>query len=98
MTKKKLAELNKPESKAQIIARLMTQRDLKRADVSISEALEFRREQYGLNAAEFAFVLGLERSHYNEIVNGRREIPKKAMRRAFAIGVPATVLLQGEEE
>lgn len=97
MTKKQLAKLNKPEPKEKIIARLLVERNGKPADVTISEALEFRRGAYGLSAAEFAFVLGIERSHYNEVINGRRSLPKAAMRHAYAIGVPAALLLQPEE-
>jgi hypothetical protein len=99
MTSKKklsLKALNKPEPKERIIARLLVERNGKPADVSMSAALEFRRDAYGLSAAEFAFVLGIERSHYNEVINGRRSLPKLAMRRAFAIGVPAALLLQPE--
>lgn len=89
-----LKELNTPEPKERVMGRLLIECCGKPADVTISSALEFRREQYGLSEREFAYVLGLQPSHYNEIVNGRRDITKKAMRRAFAIGVPAEVLLQ----
>lgn len=64
------------------------------AAVSVAEALEFRRDQYELTKREFAGVLGLRASHYSEVVNGRRRLPIDATRRAFAIGVPAHVLLQ----
>lgn len=96
MTKKQLAKLNRPEPKEHIIARLLKERNGKPADVTITEALEFRRDAYGLSAAEFAFVLGIERSHYNEIIRGKRSIPKTVLRRAFAVGVPAALLLQPE--
>jgi DNA-binding transcriptional regulator YiaG len=89
-----LKALNTPEPKEHVIARLLVESRGKSAEVSVGAALEFRREAYGLSADEFAFILGIQRSHYNELVNGRREISKKAMRRAFAIGVPAAVLLQ----
>ncbi len=89
-----LKVLNTPEPVEQIIARLLVQGRGKPEKLSVGSALEFRREAYGLSADEFAFVLGLQRSHYNEIVNGRRDMSKAAMRRAFAVGVPAAVLLQ----
>lgn len=83
------------ESKAARIKRLHKEatRRLKGLP-SIASALEFRRECYDLTAAEFSKIIGIRPSHYSEIVNGKREIPKKAMKRAFAIGVPASVILQ----
>lgn len=38
--------------------------------------------------------LGLQRSHYNEIVNGKRTLPYRAACKAYELGVPASVLLQ----
>lgn len=66
--------------------------------VSIADALEFRRDQYGLKASEFAAILGLTPPKYSEIVNGRRNMPLNARIRAFAVGVPADVLLQPGSE
>lgn len=95
MTKRAtLKALNTPEPKERVMGRLLIACCGKSADISISSALEFRREQYGLSEREFAYILGLQASHYNEIVHGHRELTKKAMRRAFAIGVPAEILLQ----
>ena len=83
------------ESKANRILRLISEAEKGKAtDVTIPNALEFRRDQYGLNQTEFAAVLGLNGSHYSEIVRGKRSLPIEATRRAFAIGVPADVLLQ----
>lgn len=64
------------------------------ADVRVADALEFRRDQYGLTQREFAAILGLQSSHYSEIINGKRRLTLGATKRAFAIGVPANVLLQ----
>jgi antitoxin component HigA of HigAB toxin-antitoxin module len=61
--------------------------------VSIPDALEFRRDQYGYTKAKMADELGLCRSHYTEIIQGKRKLPYSAARKAFAIGVPAVVLL-----
>ena len=60
---------------------------------SIASALEFRREAYGWTATKMAKKLGLQKSHYSEIVHGKRGLPFKAACRAFHIGVPANVLL-----
>jgi DNA-binding transcriptional regulator YiaG len=89
-----LKKLNTPEPRDMLIARLLTEARGNTSEVAIGAALEFRREQYNLTQDEFAFILGVRPSHYSEVVRGRREITKKMMRRAFAIGVPAAVLLQ----
>ena len=92
-----LAELNKREPKPAMILRLLTEAQAgKVVDVSVADALEFRREQYGLTKSEFAAILGLQNGHYSEIVKGKRRLPLAATKRAFAIGVPAEVLLQPE--
>ena len=80
-----------------MILRLLSEASTgKSCDVSVPESLEFRRDQYGLTRSEFAALLGLGLSHYGEILSGKRGIGKTAMRRAYAIGVPADVLLQPE--
>lgn len=60
---------------------------------TIAGALEFRRENYGWTQAVMAKKLGIEPSHYSEIVNGKRKLPYIAACRAFRIGIPAKVLL-----
>lgn len=83
------------EPKPAMILRLLTEAQVgKTADVRIADALEFRRDQYGLTQREFAAILGLQNSHYSEIINGKRRLTLGATKRAFAIGVPANVLLQ----
>lgn len=88
-----LVALNKREPKPILIARLMTEACGKQCDVSLADALEFRRDQYGLSAKDFAFILGLSQSHYSEVIHGIRDLPIKSTKRAFAIGVPVDVLL-----
>jgi antitoxin component HigA of HigAB toxin-antitoxin module len=90
-----LEELNKREPKPILILRLMAEAQTTRPDLpSVADAVEFRRDQYGLTRREFAAVLGLSPGHYREIINGKRRLPIGATKRAFAIGVPAEVLLQ----
>jgi antitoxin component HigA of HigAB toxin-antitoxin module len=91
--------LNVAEPRPAMILRLLTEAQAgKSSDVSLADALEFRRDQYGLKAAEFAAILGLTPPKYSEIVNGARNMPLNARIRAFAIGVPAEVLLQPGSE
>ena len=59
---------------------------------TIQEALEFRRCQYGITAERWAKNLGMQKSHYSEFVSGKRELPKRAMAKAFAFGVPVKLL------
>lgn len=61
---------------------------------SIIGAVEFRREQFGLNDSEMAQVLGMAKTHYSDFKAGRRNLPIPAMVRAFALGVPAECLFQ----
>lgn len=90
-----LAELNKREPKPAMVLRLLNEAQIgKPVDVSVADALEFRRDQYGLTQREFAAILGMYPGHYSEVVNGKRNLPLEATKRAFAIGVPAEVLLQ----
>ena len=83
------------EPKPARILRLLTEAQAMRPhETTLAVALEFRREAYELSKSEFAAILGLSLAHYGEILNGHRDIPKGAMRRAYAIGVPAGALLQ----
>lgn len=52
------------------------------------DAIEFRRESYGFNRREFSELLGIRPSHYSEFTSNKRTLPKKAIRRAIAMGVP----------
>lgn len=61
---------------------------------SVRDAVEFRREQYGLNQIEWSKILGMSQSHYSEFASGTRALPKKAMARAYEFGVPADCLFQ----
>lgn len=83
------------EPKPARILRLLAEAQTLRAhETTLADALEFRRDAYELSRAEFAAILGLTLARYGEILNGRRDMPKGAMRRAYAIGVPAGALLQ----
>lgn len=93
LTPAELAALNTPEPKLVLLARLMTEAIGKPRNVTVADALEFRRDAYGLTQAEFAALLLLGQSHYSEVIHGKRDLPIKATRRAYAIGVPASVLL-----
>lgn len=86
---------NGQEPKPAMILRLLSeaQAGVKSA-VTLVEALEFRREQYGLSRREFAAVLGFTPARYSDICSGRRRLPLDATKRAYAIGVPANALLQ----
>ena len=61
---------------------------------SIIDAVEFRRDQYGLTARDWAFILGISQGHYSEFAHGKRDLPKKSMAKAFEYGVPAAALFQ----
>lgn len=60
---------------------------------TIPSALAFRQEAYGWNQAKMARALGMQTSHYSEVLSGKRRLPHLAACRAFKLGVPAKVLL-----
>jgi antitoxin component HigA of HigAB toxin-antitoxin module len=91
-----LADLNKPEPLRELLPRLYAEANGKPCDVSVPDALEFRREAYGLTQEQWAGVLLIGQSHYSEVINGRRALPKAAIKRAYALGVPADVLLASQ--
>lgn len=62
-------------------------------NITVGMLLEFCRTVYGLNRTEFAGVLGMQASHYSEVINGSRYLAPAATRKAFAIGIPAEFLL-----
>lgn len=57
------------------------------------DAVEFRREQYGWSRNKMAAMLDLSLPHYSEFVHGKRNLPINSVRKAYAIGIPAKVLL-----
>lgn len=65
---------------------------------SIREALRFRQDQYGWSQKKMAAALGIQASHYSEILSGKRNLSLKAVKRAYAIGVPASVLLRQRKQ
>ncbi len=58
------------------------------------EAIRFRIEQYGWPDYRFAEAIGMQRSHFSEMMKGKRRMPLNAIRKAVELGVPAKVLLQ----
>lgn len=76
------------------MTRLMAEATAEYTGPSVVDALEFRRDQYGLTKADFALLIGMHKSHYSEFVAGKRSLPKNAMCRAARIGVPMSILLQ----
>ena len=91
--------LNSAEPRPAMILRLLSEAQVGKAcEVSIVDALDFRRDQYGLTRAEFAAILGMTPAHFSEVMAGKRNLPLNARIRAFAIGVPAEVLLQPGSE
>ena len=98
MNNKELQRLNEPESKTDIICRLIKEVDKGvPCEVSAGEALEFRREAYGLSVKDFCYVLSIGKTHYSEIINGKRRPPINLVRNANCIGVPLNSLLYGIE-
>ena len=90
------ADINTPESKVDIICRLIKEVDKGfSCDVSAAEALEFRRDAYGLSVKDFCYILSISKSHYSEVINGKRQPPISLIRKAHSIGVPLQSLVYG---
>lgn len=60
---------------------------------SLKDAIQFRQEQYGWNDSKMAAMLDLSRAHFSEFKSGKRGLPVNSIRKAYAIGIPADVLL-----
>jgi transcriptional regulator with XRE-family HTH domain len=60
---------------------------------TIAEALEDTRKDLSWSKGDMATALGLQGSHYSEVLTGKRALPYRSACVAFAIGVPARVLL-----
>ena len=81
---------------SELICRLIKEVDEgKHVDVSAAEALEFRRDQYGLDVKDFCYILSISKGHYSEIINGKRNPPLSLIRNAASIGVPLETLVFG---
>ena len=87
---------NSRESAADLMLRLKNKKII--ALCSVVDAVEFRRSQCDLTQRDFAELLGLTPGNYGEILAGRRRLPINATKRAYAIGVPADVLLGDYDE
>jgi transcriptional regulator with XRE-family HTH domain len=61
-----------------------------------ARALEEMREAKGMRKLDMARVLGVSLPRYCDFCAGRRAVPIAVLKRAFALGVPATELLGDE--
>lgn len=66
----------------------------RRTPVPLIDAIQFRQEQYGWNDTKMAAMLDMSKPHYSEFRHGKRGLPINSIRKAYAIGIPASVLLQ----
>lgn len=60
---------------------------------SVSEAIEFRQRELGWTQTRMAEALSLTTGHYSEIMHGKRGVPYRCACLAYALGVPAEILL-----
>ena len=86
-----LEKLSKRETRRECVTRLTAEISNARARTSVVDAVEFRREAYGLLATDMAKLLGISKGHYSDFVAGKRELPKKSVIKAMIIGVPMVV-------
>lgn len=62
--------------------------------IGTSAALKLIASRHGWNQSQAAKRLGLHRSHYSEILAGKRKLPFASAKKAYALGLPAQVLLR----
>lgn len=66
-------------------------------DLTLQQALEAKRIELGLSMRSFAAVLGMDPSNYGRLIAREQlEMPMRAAKRAYALGVHADLLLSGE--
>ena len=58
------------------------------------DAVEFRREHYGITKKQWAKIIGTSPSHYSEFTKGRRNLTLAQAGRCFEFGVPPECLFQ----
>lgn len=61
---------------------------------SVIDAVEFRRDQYGLTQKQWAKVVGISQSHYSEFAHGKRGLTLSQAAKCYEFGVPADCLFQ----
>ena len=61
------------------------------------EAIRFRMDQMGINAAELAEMLELTRGRVSEILDRQRSLTLEHIRRLEGIGVPVDILVMDYE-
>jgi len=57
-------------------------------------AVEAIRVRFKLNKSEMADLLGIDSSRYSEFIHDKRELPRKAIVRALALGVPLGTMVK----
>ena len=87
------ASRTKREHRQAEIARLTELVKQQCATTTQGQELETKRKEFGIRQYEFARILGISRQHYSDIKHGRSTLHLAAIRRAFALGVDAGVLL-----
>lgn len=66
--------------------------------MTVGEALEAVRIKQKWSKATMARSLGMAPENYSSIINNNRPVGIKVARRAYALGVPADVLLAPKED
>jgi len=91
------ASRTKREQKQAEIARLMGLANSNGASQAQGGALEAKRKELGLKQCELAAIIGVSKHYYSDVKAGRRALHLSAIKRAYALGVGADVLLGNAE-
>jgi antitoxin component HigA of HigAB toxin-antitoxin module len=66
---------------------------LEHPEGTLPEALEKKRQEFGLTQAAFSALIGTNPKHYHDIVGGRRNLTLAQARRAHKLGIDAETIL-----
>lgn len=64
-------------------------------DIGVAAIID-KQDELGWKASRMAAELGLAKSHYSELVNGKRRLSLRVARKAYKLGVaPINLLTEG---
>lgn len=65
---------------------------------TVSEAMKFRREQMGENQREISLRAGMSLNRWKHLESGKNEPSLPDARKLYAVGIPASVILQHNDK
>ena len=60
---------------------------------SLEDAIKFRMEQYGHNQSQACKIMGISKTHFSELLKGKRKISRGQLEPLYKYGIPMRVLM-----